>query len=183
MPADPPHATDDDPRYPIGAFTPPTDTGTAARAAWADAIARVPHALEAALAGLDAAQLDTPYRDGGWTVREVVHHLGDSHANALVRLKTALTAPGDPVTAYDETAWVRTPEVQALPIGAHVALVAALQPRLAALVGAMTDADVAKTVRHPENGVMTMGTIAALYAWHGAHHVAQVAQLRARRGW
>ena len=172
-----------DPRFPIGRFVLPTHTDAAARASWADAIARVPHALETAVAGLDDAQLDTPYREDGWTVREVVHHLGDSHANALIRLKTALTASGDPVTAYDETAWVRTPEVGALPIGAHVALVAALQPRLAAIVAAMTDADVAKTVRHPENGPMTMATVAALYAWHGAHHVAHITQLRARRGW
>lgn len=172
----------DDVRYPIGRFAPePADVDTRRRAI-AD-IAALPARLREAVAGLSDAQLDTPYREGGWTVRQVVHHLADSHLNAFVRLKLALTEQAPRITAYDENAWAGLADAR-LPIGVSLDLLAALHARWIAIYGGMDDAGFARVFMHPEYPEpQTLDRQAQLYAWHSRHHVAHIVGLRRREGW
>jgi uncharacterized damage-inducible protein DinB len=172
---------DDSLRYPIGRWSVPA-TDPATLTALVDEIAAAPAQLRAAVAGLDDAQLDTPYRDGGWTVRQLVHHVADSHANAYVRVKKALTEPGAPIVAYEEARWAELPDSR-LPIDVSLALLDALHTRWVAALRALSPDDHAKTYRHPETGEVPVSTALAIYAWHGKHHTAHVTQLRARMGW
>ena len=168
-------------RYPVGRWAAPDDRPeTAARLV--DEIAALPAQLAGAVAGLDDAQLDTPYRDGGWTVRQVVHHVADSHMHAYARVKLALTADRPLVAAYDEAAWARLPDSR-LPVAPSLALVDALHARWAAVLRALGPAELARPYRHPEMGDVPVRTALAIYAWHGRHHTAHVDGLRARAGW
>lgn len=179
-PASPP-ATAVDPRYPVGRWTPPDDTpATAARLI--DEIAVLPVRLAAAVAGLDDARLDTPYRDGGWTVRQVVHHVADSHMNAYVRVKLALTADAPAIVPYDEAAWARLPDSR-LPVEPSLALLDALHHRWVTVLRTLGPAELARPYRHPEQGDVPVRTALAIYAWHGRHHTAHVTTLRSRMGW
>ncbi|MDF1504058.1 YfiT family bacillithiol transferase [Roseisolibacter sp. H3M3-2] len=174
--------TDDSLRYPIGHWSVPSTTDAATLAGLVDAIAEAPARLRAAVAGLSDAQLDTPYRDGGWTVRQVVHHVADSHANAYIRVKKALTEPGAPIVAYEEARWAELPDSR-LPIDVSLALLDALHVRWVTNLRAATPDDLVKTYRHPELGEVPLTSAMAMYAWHGRHHTAHVTRLRERMGW
>ena len=171
----------DDLRYPIGRWSTP-DADPATMAARVDDIAALPAALRAAVGGLDGAQLDTPYRDGGWTVRQVVHHVADSHMNAYVRVKKALTEPGAPIAAYEEARWAELPDSRLEP-EVSLQLLDALHVRWVATLRALSPADWEKTYAHPEMGQVTLRQALGIYAWHGRHHTAHVTGLRERKGW
>jgi uncharacterized damage-inducible protein DinB len=171
-----------DVRFPIGKFVPVSSLAAAQRAACIEQIAAAPAEFRRAVAGLTDAQLDTPYRDGGWTVRQVAHHLPDSHINAYVRFKLGLTEREPAIKTYEEKDWAKTPEVRA-PIGMSLDLLTALHQRWVTLLRAMTAADFGRTISHPEWGKPSLDTMLALYAWHGRHHTAHVTALRERLGW
>ncbi len=173
-----------DPRYPIGRFALPDSLDPAQRADRIEQLERLPGEFAAALAGLDDRQLDTPYREGGWTVRQLAHHLPDSHLNAYVRCRLALTEQRPTVCAYDQDAWVRTPEIERGAVSVPLALLAALHVRWVAFLRTLGEADWQRTYLHPETGrEWRLDQVLALYAWHGRHHTAHVTALRARRGW
>ncbi len=173
-----------DERYPIGRFTLPANNALSAsdRAACIEQIAVAPANFRRAFAGLNDAQLDTPYRAGGWTVRQVAHHVPDSHMNAYIRFKLGLTEDAPAIKTYEEKDWAKTPETRA-PIGMSLDLLTALHVRWVALLRGMRPADFARTIKHPEWGTPSLDTILALYAWHGRHHTAHVTALRDRMGW
>lgn len=148
-----------------------------------DDIAAVPTRMRDAVTGLTPAQLDTPYRDGGWTVRQVVHHLPDSHLNAYVRFKLGLTEDAPAIKTYEEKDWAKTPEVATTPVETSLTMLEALHVRWVALLRAMTPRDFARTIKHPEWGTPSLDAMLALYAWHGRHHTAHVTALRDRMGW
>jgi len=176
--------TNADLRYPVGKFTAPTAPHSSEeRRSLIEQIAAVPVRMREAVAGLSDAQLDTPYRDGGWTVRQVVHHVPDSHMNAYVRAKLALTEHEPTIKPYDEAAWAKLNDVRDTPIETSLRLLETLHERWDHILTSMTDADFARTLRHPDHGVVTMDWLIAMYAWHGRHHVAHITSLRARSGW
>ena len=171
-----------DPRYPIGKFQQPTENTPAIRASHIETLRLLPERLQAAVAGLNDAQLDTPYREGGWTVRQVVHHFADSHANSYVRFKLALTEDWPTVKAYDEAAWARLPDSK-MPIASSIDIVAGVHARLVGLLQSLSDDDFQKGFNHPERGRITLATNLAIYDWHSRHHVAHITCLRERMGW
>jgi len=173
----------DNVRYPTGRFQFDPDVTPAKRRASIDAIRQTPSALRAAVRGLSAAQLDTPYRPAGWTVRQVVHHVPESHMNAFVRFKLALTEDNPTIKTYNEDAWVKLKDVAKVPVETSLALLDALHERWVALLETMQDADFARPLQHPEYGLMTLDKMLQMYAWHGRHHVAHVTALRSREGW
>ena len=169
-------------RYPIGPFTPLGDTAEVLAAAVAD-IERLPISLRNAVRGLTDAQLDSPYRPGGWTVRQVVHHVGDSHLNALIRLKLALTEDHPTIKPYDENAWAQLADMQ-LPIEVSLTLLEQVHTRWLAVLRVLTPAQWQRTFVHPEHGkTMTLGYHTQNYGWHSRHHVAHITALRHREGW
>ena len=171
-----------DPRYPIGAFVRPLELNAADRAAAVSHIRETPARLRQALDGLDERQLDTPYRDGGWTVRQVAHHVPDSHLNAYIRCKLALTEDVPTIKPYDEAAWARLPDSQ-LAVEVSLQMLEAVHERWLVLLENLSETDWIRTYIHPETGLNRLDQLAALYAWHGRHHTAQVTSLRERLGW
>lgn len=171
-----------DPRYPIGKVELPGKLTTAARAGAFARMAALPARLHDAVHNLDQAQLDTPYRPGGWTVRQVVHHLADSHINAYVRHKLTITEVDPPVKAYDENEWAKLADANG-PIGVSLLLVQAIHDRWVHCLRTTPEAAFARTCVHSERGKMTLDDLVAMYAWHGDHHVAHITQLRAAKGW
>ena len=171
-------------RYPIGPFVRPKEplSGGERRRSIAQ-IADAPARLREAVAGLSAAQLDTPYRPGGWTARQVAHHIPDSHINAWVRFKLALTEADPEIRPYDETEWAKLPDVAATPVEVSVELLDALHRRWVTLLESLSEKDFARTARHPSWGPVTVDFLLAQYAWHGRHHVAHITTLREREGW
>lgn len=169
-------------RYPIGRFTPPASFDSAARAEHISALRLLPGTLQAALSGLNHSQLDTPYREGGWTVRQLVHHVADSHANAYVRTKLALTEEWPTIKPYDEAAWARLAD-STLPVDGSVAMISALHERWVALLESLSESDFQRGYNHPENGRQNLATVLAIYAWHSRHHTAHITSLRARMNW
>ena len=175
-------AITDDLRYPVGRFT-PGPPSAARRAADIADIAALPDTIRAAVAGLDDRQLDTNYRPEGWTVRQVVHHLADSHMNALIRLKLALTEDNPTIKPYDENAWATLADMR-LPIDVSLAVIDGLHRRWDTLNAALKDADYGRTFVHPEHGkTFTLDWLLQNYGWHSRHHVAHITALRAREGW
>lgn len=171
-------------RYPIGRFAFSGDVTPARRAAWIDDIAAAPAALRGVVRGLSPEQLDTPYRPGGWTVRQVVHHVPDSHVNAYVRMRLAITEDDPTIKPYDEARWAELPDYKGVPIDVSLALLDALHTRWVAMLRALPDAAFTRGYVHPESGrLVPLDEALALYAWHGRHHVAHIAALRARSGW
>lgn len=170
-------------RYPIGKAETQADLDPEQRRELISRIERTPDRLREAVAGLNAEQLDTPYRPGGWTVRQLVHHVPDSHLNAYTRFKLALTEDEPTIKTYDEGRWAELPDSRSVPIEVSLALLENLHRRWVALLRALPEADFRKTLRHPEWGQMTLDQILGLYAWHGDHHVAHVTSLRQRMGW
>jgi uncharacterized damage-inducible protein DinB len=172
----------DDLRYPIGRFAPPASSLPETRAAQILTLRLLPERLRAAVHGLDAAQLDTPYRDGGWTVRQLVHHVADSHAMSYTRFKLALTEDWPTISPYNEAAWANLADSR-LPVDVPLALIAALHARWVALLESLSDEDFSKGYKHPERGPQSLATALALYDWHSRHHTAHITALRVRQGW
>jgi hypothetical protein len=173
-----------DPRYPVGRFQPRNELSADERAAMIDVIAAAPRRLREAVAGLADAQLDTPYRDGGWTVRQVVHHVPDSHLNAYIRLKQALTVQQPTICPYDESEWAKLADIHTTPVAVSLTLFDALTERWVGLMRAMQPAEFGRTFKHPEHdGVQTLDWLVAMYEWHSRHHVAHITSLRERMGW
>jgi uncharacterized damage-inducible protein DinB len=173
----------DDLRFPIGEFQWPAAVSVADRKCFIDRISSVPARLRDAVAGLSAEQLDTPYRDGGWTVRTVIHHVPDSHLNSYVRFKLALTEEDPVVKPYDEAAWARLNDSVDTPVEASLSLLDGLHRRWVQLLRGMSEQDWKKTFRHPELGPVSLENNLALYAWHGDHHIGHITALRNRRKW
>ena len=169
-------------RFPIGRFAPPASSLPGIRAAHLQTLRMLPERLKAAVAGLSDAQLDTPYREGGWTVRQVVHHLADSHAMAYTRCKQALTKDWPMEQSYDEAAWANLADSR-LPVDVSLAMVTALHGRWVALLESLSEEDFRKGYNHPERGRETLVKMLAMYDWHSRHHVAHITALRARQGW
>jgi len=172
-----------DPRFPTGKFQfDPAVTADTRRAAIA-AIRDAPAALRAAVRGLDDARLNTPYRDGGWTVRQVVHHVPESHMNAFTRFKLALTEDNPTIKPYNENAWANLDDVARAPVEASLMLLEALHSRWVTLLEVMTPQDFLRPLVHPDMGPLTLDFMLQLYAWHGRHHAAHITELRSREGW
>jgi uncharacterized damage-inducible protein DinB len=172
-----------DPRYPVGKFerrdalTPDERTKTIAE------IVEAPARMRKAIGGLTDSQLDTPYREGGWTVRQVVHHVPDSHVNAYTRFKLALTEEHPTIRPYDEAKWAELSDSRDTPIETSLTLLESLHDRWTRLLRAMSADDYRRTLNHPDSGVMSLDAVLGLYAWHGRHHVAHITSLRERMGW
>jgi len=170
-------------RYPIGPFKFDGQPSETQLKQFISDIEQTPSRLRAAVSGLSEQQLDTPYRPGGWTVRQVVHHLPESHMNAYVRMKMALTEDNPTIKPYDEARWAETPEVVRTPIEVSLTMLDALHQRWVTLLRALGPVDLGRTFYHPESGSWTIGKYVAPYAWHGRHHVAHITSLRERMGW
>jgi len=172
-----------DPRFPVGKFNGQPPANQAERNQFLDDIEQTPARLRAAVAGLSEKQLDTPYRDGGWSVRQVVHHVPESHMNSYVRFKLALTEDEPTIKPYAEDRWAKLADVERTPIEVSLTLLDALHQRWVILLRSLSADDWKKTFRHPEMGTMTLDKTLALYSWHGRHHVAHITTLRERMGW
>ena len=170
-------------RYPVGLFTPPTANDSAIRGEQINILRMLPERLGSAVAGLNDSQLDTPYREGGWTLRQVVHHVADSHMNSYVRFKLALTEDWPTIKPYDEAAWANLPDNPGHAIEPSLTLVTALHARWVVLLETMSETDYEKGFNHPERGRQNLATALALYAWHSRHHTGHITSLRVRRGW
>jgi len=170
-------------RYPIGDFHFSGQVTESDRHRSIDIIESTPAKMRAAVEGLAEKQLDTPYRPGGWTVRQVVHHVPDSHMNAYVRFKLALTEDVPTIKAYDEQLWAKLEDSKNTPIETSLTLLESLHARMTVLLRSLKPTDFGRKFNHPERGPMTVDSLLALYAWHGPHHVAHITELRKREGW
>ncbi len=170
-------------RYPIGKFNYDGPLTEENRQRLLGDIAQAPANLRSAVKGLSEAQLDTPYRPGGWTVRQVVHHVPDSHMNAFIRFKLALTEDEPTIKPYAEDRWAELADTKATPIEVSLTLLDSLHNRWVRLLRSLSPEDWKRTFRHPELGVMTLDKTLATYAWHGRHHAAHITSLRERNGW
>jgi uncharacterized damage-inducible protein DinB len=172
-----------DRRYPIGRHARPALVVASERDAAVQELAMLPQRLRAAVEGLTGTQLDTPYREGGWTVRQVVHHVADSHLNAVQRVRFALTEDEPAIKVYDEAAWARLPDAAGGAVEWSLGMLDGLHARWVALLRELTEAQWQRTFVHPENGSIALDQATLLYAWHSRHHTAHVTQLRAAKGW
>jgi uncharacterized damage-inducible protein DinB len=172
-----------DPRYPIGKFSFDGSLTEQQKSRLLDDVEQTPARLRAAVQGLSERQLDTPYRDGGWTVRQVVHHVPDSHMNSYVRFKLALTEDEPTIRPYMENLWAELPEAKTAPVELSLALLESLHKRWNLTLRGIRPDQWNRTFRHPEMGTMNLEKALALYAWHGHHHVAHVTALREKMGW
>jgi uncharacterized damage-inducible protein DinB len=170
-------------RFPIGKFSESNAAIPRDRSAQIQVLRDLPQTLRSAVTGLSDSQLDTPYREGGWTVRQVVHHVADSHGNSFFRFKWALTEDWPTIKPYDEAAWAKLPDSSALPIESSLVMIAALHERWVALVESLRADDFKKGYNHPDSGRQDLAKALAIYAWHSLHHTAHITNLRARQGW
>jgi len=170
-------------RYPVGPFEFEGTLSAEQRQAFIDEIAATPEKMRAAVSGLSEEQLDTPYRPDGWTVRQVVHHVPDSHLNSYCRFKLALTEEHPTIRAYDESLWAKTDDARHAPVEISLDLLEALHRRWVLFLRSFDDKDFERTFHHPELGTVSVDKNVALYAWHGRHHVAHITSLRERNGW
>jgi len=174
-------------RYPIGKFqwiAPESEEQSARdRTTYIDVLAKLPGQMRTAVQDLRPEQLDTPYRPDGWTVRQVVHHVPDSHLNAYVRFKLALTEEQPHIKPYNEAEWAKLPDSTITPIQVSLQLLAALHSRWVDLVQSMRPSDFGRTLYHPEHGSLTLDRMLAMYAWHSNHHLAHITSLRERMAW
>jgi uncharacterized damage-inducible protein DinB len=173
----------EDLRYPIGKFQYDGNATDERRREWIDQIADAPAKLRVAVADLNDQQLDTPYRPGGWTVRQLAHHVPDSHLNSYVRFRLALTEEEPTIKPYHEDRWAELQDARTAPIASSLALLDSLHERWVMLLRSLTPEQSARTFRHPDLGVVSLDKNIALYAWHGRHHVAHITGLRERMGW
>jgi hypothetical protein len=169
--------------YPIGPFEWPESVDSAARVEALRQIAAAPGGLRDAVRGLNDAQLDTPYRPGGWTVRQVIHHVADSHMNAYIRFRLALTENEPVIKPYDQNAWAELSDARSFPLEPSLALIEGLHGRWVALAESLPEVAFSRAFFHPERGRVPLGANLAMYAWHGRHHTAHITGLRERMGW
>jgi len=172
-----------DPRYPIGRFEFHKPPSPEERSQLISDIAETPAKLRSAITALTPQQMETPYRDGGWTVRQVAHHVPESHMNAYIRFKLALTENEPTIKPYMEDRWAKLGDVQSTPVEVSLALLDSLHDRWVRLLRVITDPEWKRTFRHPELGIVSLERNLALYSWHGRHHVAHITELRKRMGW
>ena len=172
-----------DPRYPVGEFHRKESITDAERAQLIQQIAEAPAKLRAAVKGLNDTQLDTPYRDDGWTVRQVAHHVPDSHMNAYIRFKLALTEQHPTIKPYEQQLWAEMVDAKTAPVELSLVLLESLHTRWVMLLNATKLSDFARTLNHPESGDQNLDVVLQHYAWHGRHHVAHITTLRERMGW
>ncbi|NCI46032.1 YfiT family bacillithiol transferase [Sediminibacterium soli] len=172
-----------DPRYPIGKYQ-PQPFSQQQKEKWLADIRFLPEELERATLNLDEAQLNTPYREGGWMLKQVVHHVADSHMNAFVRFRLGLTEDNPTIKPYDESAWAKLADIDTVPINVSLTLLHALHNRWYQTIAGLDDAAWERTVVHPEHGrTMSLWFLLGMYAWHGRHHTAHITSLRESRGW
>jgi DinB superfamily len=174
---------DTDLRYPAGHYQAPEKITAAQREAWIAELANLPQVVEQAVVDLTDSQLDTPYRPGGWTVRQVVHHLPDSHINSYTRFRLALTEDSPVIKPYEESRWAELADAKTAPIALSLSLLGALHARWAILLRSLDDTAYVRTLQHPQLGTIGLDWNLGLYAWHGRHHTAQITNLRKRCGW
>ncbi len=173
----------DELRYPIGTFEAPPSVSSEDRRLWIQQIAELPFMLRRAVDGLDESQLDTPYREGGWTVRQVVHHIPDSHMNAYIRFRWSLTEDAPRIKSYDQDRWAELRDARSAPIELSLALTHSLHERWVYLLRAMSEEEWDRGFEHPDSGPYPLIRALGMYAWHGRHHLAQITMLRERKGW
>lgn len=169
--------------YPVGKFKYEAPLSYAQREHLIGEMAEAPARLRAAVKGMSEAQLDTPYREGGWTARQVVHHLADSHMNAYIRVRLALTEEQPLIKPYDQALWAELIDARTAPIEPSLEIFDALHQRFVILLKSLEAADFERTLNHPEHGLMTLDRNLAMYAWHARHHVAHITSLGERMGW
>jgi hypothetical protein len=172
-----------DPSYPIGKFEMPKEVTPARRQQAIEEVASTPAQMRAAVKGLNDAQLDTPYRQGGWTVRQVVHHVPDSHLNAYVRLKLALTEEKPTIKPYDQEAWAKLADSKSTPIEVSLTLLNTVHDRWDRIWRSLRPEQFARPLIHPESGERNVDWLLFLYEWHGKHHAAHITELRKEKGW
>jgi len=172
-----------DPRYPIGRFSPDASSTPETRNRHIAEIAALPQRFRQAVAGLAPAQLDTPYREGGWTVRQLIHHVPDSHMNAYIRCKLALTEDAPTIKPYDEAAWAKLADSALTPVEVSLSLLEAVHTRWVTLLRSLGAQDFARPFNHPEWGLRDLDWLLAQYAWHSNHHLAHITSLRERMKW
>ena len=170
-------------RFPIGKLSRKSEFTHEERAKAIDDIAATPDLLRAAVSGLTDEQFDTAYRPGGWTVRQLVHHVADSHMNAYTRFRLALTEENPTIKPYHEAAWAELEDARTLPVSLSLDLLDRMHRRLDVLLRATSAGSFARTLSHPDTGPMTIDALLNTYAWHGKHHTAHVTALRERMGW
>ena len=170
-------------QYPIGRFARPRPSTPELRQNAINQIAALPGEIRRAAAGLSDAQLDTPYRPSGWTIRQVIHHLPDSHLNSYVRYRLALTEEEPTIKPYAEERWAELPDAQSGPVEMSLKLLESLHVRWVVLLRSLTDEQWKRKFNHPEDGVVDLETNVHIYAWHGRHHLAHITGLRERMGW
>jgi hypothetical protein len=170
-------------RYPVGEFRFPESVSAQELAVFIDQIAETPARRRAAIAGLSDSQLDTPYRPGGWTVRQLAHHVPDSHINSYTRFRLALTEDDPVIKPYEEARWAELPDARSLPVEPSLVLLDSLHARWVPLLRSLSTDEWKRSFRHPALGPVRLDQNAALYAWHGRHHVAHITSLRERMGW
>ena len=170
-------------RYPVGPFKRPVDWSPAERAAAIVVIAELPQKMATAVASLTDAQLNTPYRPDGWTVRQVVHHVADSHMNAYIRMRLAATQDNPTISPYDQDRWAALADSRRMNVNVSLMLLEALHARWVVFLRDLSPAEFARPFVHPESGKQSIDTAVALYAWHSRHHTAHITSLRERNGW
>lgn len=170
-------------RYPVGEFEMPGQVTAGARAEAIGEIAATPKKLRAAVKGLNDTQLDTPYREGGWTVRQVVHHLADSHLNAYLRLRLALTESEPTIKPYEQAAWAKLEDAEHAPVEVSLRLIDPLHERWVRLLQSLKAEAYGRKFVYPEHGARTVDWLLFLYAWHGRHHTAHITELKKRKAW
>jgi uncharacterized damage-inducible protein DinB len=170
-------------QYPTGRFTPKATLGPDDRREMIEKIAAVPAQLRAEVENLNDEQLDTPYRPGGWTVRQVVHHLPDSHLNAYIRFRLALTEDTPVIKPYDQVAWAELTDARSAPIGPSIDMMTGLHARWTDWLHGLSDEDWQRSFQHPEMGSVGLETNLQIYAWHGAHHLGQIQSIKKQKGW
>jgi uncharacterized damage-inducible protein DinB len=171
-----------DPRYPVGKFEMPTSFGESDRKSRLTDIEALPRKMREAVKDLSQQQLDTPYREGGWTVRQVVHHVPDSHMNAYIRFKLALTEDVPTIKPYKEDEWAKLADAK-MNIDVSLTLLEAVHARWVAVLKAMTPEQYGRKFKHPDMGEHTLDSYLALYSWHSRHHLAHITELKKRKGW
>lgn len=172
-----------DPRFPIGKFHYEGSPSEDQRSKFIGEIEHTPAAIRAAVQGLSPEQLDTPYRDGGWNVRQVVHHVPESHMNAYIRFKLALTEDEPTIKPYAEDRWARLADVKTTPVEISLALLENLHVRWVVLLRSLREEEWKRTFKHPELGQVSLEKNLAMYAWHGKHHTAHITELRKKMKW
>jgi uncharacterized damage-inducible protein DinB len=170
-------------RYPVGKLEARGALSPDDRKKLIGEIAATPQRLREAVRGMDDERLDTPYREGGWTVRQVVHHLPDSHLNAYIRLKFALTEDAPTIKPYDEALWAMLPDSQKTPVATSLTLLESLHERWVILLRSLAPQDFGRKFTHPDHGPVTIDWLVSMYAWHGRHHVGHITSLSERMGW